>query len=116
MRLERFASSPLASLGVAACIAVALASAVVEVPRSVAKLSRRTEHSASLSFSDRAFALGNSIYPDQALLYEARAWIPPDGRYRVDVSKEQFEGEKIWTHPSSSNTWSNEERRQKTHR
>jgi hypothetical protein len=96
--LGRFATSPVASFGVAACVVVALGSAAVGIPRSVAKLSSRAEHSASLSFSDRGFALGNSIYPDQALLYEARAWIPPRGRYRVDVGKEPFEGEKIWTH------------------
>jgi hypothetical protein len=67
----------------------------------VAKLSRRADHSASLSFSDRAFALGNSIYPTQALLYEARAWIPPRGRYRVDVGRSPFAGEKAWTQPFS---------------
>jgi hypothetical protein len=95
----RFAISPVASCGVAACVVVAVASAAVEVSRSVAKLSRRAEHNATLSFSDRAFALGNNIYPNQALLYEARARIPPRGKYRVEVGTKPIDGATDWTQP-----------------
>lgn len=83
MRLERFGTAPVASIGVVACVAMAVVSAAVELPKVVDYLGARARASASLSPSDREFAAGNSVFPDQTLLYEARTRIPRNASYRV---------------------------------
>jgi hypothetical protein len=92
VRLGRFGTAPVAGTGVIACVVLAVASAVVQVPKAVGYLGARARYSASLSPSDREFAAGNSVVPDQMLLYEARNRIPRDASYRVLTGPLPIEG------------------------
>jgi len=66
-----------------ACLAAASLAVLVQLPLTVRKRDRRTRQFAALSYEDRDFAAGNSVVPDQQLIFEARALIPPTGSYRV---------------------------------
>ncbi len=57
--------------------------AALRLPFAVVDVDRDTAHLSSLSYEDREFAAGNSVIPNQRLLYEARARIPSSGTYRV---------------------------------
>jgi hypothetical protein len=70
-------------LGVAACVAVAVALGVVYLVRAVDELGEIASTNAALNYDDREFAGGNSLVADKGALYQARALIPEDGRYRV---------------------------------
>jgi hypothetical protein len=70
-------------VGVAACTVAAAIVAALRLPFAVVDVDRDTAHLSSLSYEDREFAAGNSVIPNQRLLYEARARIPSSGTYRV---------------------------------
>jgi len=73
----------IARVGVVLCVVVSSATVLVQFPRAIARLDRRTDRSESYTYEDREFAAGNSIIPNKQLLYEARALIPPSGTFRV---------------------------------
>jgi hypothetical protein len=70
-------------------IAVVSTCALVAVHyvKAVSQLGDTASGNSALSFEDREIAGGNSIVVDQRAPYEARALIPPNGRYRVVVGK-----------------------------
>ncbi len=70
-------------VGVAACVCVAVVLGVVYLVRAVDELGEQARVNAAANYDDREFAGGNSLVADKRALYEARALIPPEGRYRV---------------------------------
>ncbi|MCS7007911.1 MAG: hypothetical protein RMM28_09720 [Thermoleophilia bacterium] len=66
-------------------VAVSLVAVMVELPGVVAERGRAASGNSALSFADREVAGGNDVVPDQSVLYEARARIPLDARYKVVV-------------------------------
>jgi len=101
MTFRAVASVPLARGGVVLCLVLLAASLVGEAPWAVRLLDRQAAHSASLHFDDREFAVGNSVYPDTEILYEARAWIPPDSTYRVVTGSAPIQDETALTLPNA---------------
>jgi hypothetical protein len=83
----------IARLGVASCVAIAIASVLVEWPQAIDRLHERASQQAALTFEDREFgAVGNSIVADPRALYEARELIPADGSFHVVTGSEPIEG------------------------
>jgi hypothetical protein len=72
-------------LGVLGCVAVLVVGIAYHYPGALRDAGREADHYASLSYSDREFAGGNSVVADQGGLYEARGRIPADGSYEVSV-------------------------------
>ncbi len=65
------------------CVCAEIVAVLVQLPLTIRKRDRRTDQLAALTYEDRDLAAGNSVVPDQRLVFEARALIPPDGRYRI---------------------------------
>jgi hypothetical protein len=84
--------------GVALCVAVAIAFGLVYFVRTVDRLDDDADTHAAANYDDREFAGGNSLVVDKRALYEARALIPEDGRYRV-VTGPRVEGATELTEP-----------------
>jgi hypothetical protein len=75
------------------CVVVATVAVLVQLPLTVRKRDRRARELAGLTYEDRDFAAGNSVIPaHQQLIFEARAWIPSDGTYRVVEGSLPIEG------------------------
>jgi hypothetical protein len=72
-----------ARIGVALCVAVAVALGLVYFVKAIDRLGEDASGNASANFDDREFGGGNSLAVDKDALYEARALIRPDGKYRV---------------------------------
>jgi hypothetical protein len=70
---------------VVACLAIAIASASWSLPHAIERLDRKADENAALDYADREIAGGNGIVVDQVALYAARALIPRDGSYRVEI-------------------------------
>lgn len=102
MRSDRSGTIIFIRLGVSACVVAAALSGAVGTSRAVRKLSAAATRNASLHFDDREFATGNSIIPDQTVLYMARATIPTSGDYRVITGAEPVKDETNLTRPYAS--------------
>jgi len=76
-------------VAIAVWLALALGLVVVRFPQSFADANRTARANASLDLVDRAIGGGNSVVPDQGLLLEARARIPPDETFRVALGERQ---------------------------
>ncbi|MGZ4411403.1 MAG: hypothetical protein ACXVY8_04645 [Gaiellaceae bacterium] len=79
-------------VGIAVSLLVIAVTVLVQLPRALKNLGDRATRSSSFTYEDRAFAAGNSIIPDKQLLYEAKAWIPARGSYRVEVGPRPVTG------------------------
>lgn len=88
----------LARVGVAACVAVAIAFGLVYFVRTVDRLGDAADTNAVANYDDREFAGGNSLVVDKRALYQARALIPDDGSYRI-VPGPRVEGATELTEP-----------------
>jgi len=84
--------------GVVACIGFAVALGLVYLVRAVDRLGEAVDANAAANYDDREFAGGNSVVVDKRALYQARAFIPKDGRYRV-VAGRRVEGATELTEP-----------------
>ncbi len=73
----------MARVGVVVCVCVAIGLGIVYLVRAVDRLGETASANAALNYDDREFAGGNSLVVDKQALYQARALIPEDGRYRV---------------------------------
>ena len=60
------------------CAAVLLVALAVRYPDAFHDANETARANAALDQVDRAVGAGNSVFPDQALLVEARGLIPPD--------------------------------------
>jgi hypothetical protein len=72
----------LVRLGVAGCVAVAVALGLVYFVRAVDRLGGDASRNAAASFDDRELGGGAALGIDPEALYVARSWIPKDGSYR----------------------------------
>lgn len=92
-RVLRWLASPgaLPRLAVLGCVALATTASLIRYPQALAELNRTARDNAALTYSDREFAGGNSVVPDQEELYQARARIPRESSYEVAVG-EPIEG------------------------
>jgi hypothetical protein len=72
-----------ARAGVVLSVVLSVALCAVYLPRALSEFDKTASNNSSLSFSDREVAGGNGIVADQEAVYEARAIIPPQARYRV---------------------------------
>ena len=73
----------IARAGVVLCVGLSVALSAIYLPRALSDFGDVASNNSALSFSDREIAGGNGIVVDQEAVYEARALIPHDGRYRV---------------------------------
>jgi hypothetical protein len=89
----------LVRLGVVACICTAAVLGVVYFVRAVDRLDDTARVNAAANYDDREFGGGNSVGADKRALYEARALIPEDGRYRVVAGPHDVEGSTELTLP-----------------
>jgi hypothetical protein len=89
--LQRWFSAGLATrrLVVAFCVAVTLVALVVRYPDAFRDANDTGRANAALDMVDRAVGAGNSVFPDQRLLVEARGLVPPDGSFAVAVGTPQ---------------------------
>ena len=71
------------------CVAVTLVALVVRYPDALHDADETARANAALDFVDRAVGAGNSVFPDQRLLVEARGLIPPDESFAVSVGDPQ---------------------------
>ncbi len=76
-------------LVVAFCAAVVVAALAVRYPAAFQDANRAAHANAALDLIDRDVGAGSSVFPDQALLIEARGRIPPDESFAVDVGVPQ---------------------------
>jgi hypothetical protein len=76
-------------LVVAFCTAVVLVALAVRYPEAFHDANETARANAALDLIDRDVGAGNSVFPDQALLVEARGLIPPDERFAVAVGAPQ---------------------------
>ncbi len=72
-------------LVVAFCAAVVVAALGVRYPAAFQDANRTARANAALDQIDRDVGAGSSVFPDQALLVEARGRIPPDESFAVAV-------------------------------
>lgn len=73
----------IARAGVVLYVVLAVALSAWYLPHALSKVDEAATNNSSLSFSDREVAGGNGIVADQEAVYEARAIIPRNARYRV---------------------------------
>lgn len=71
------------------CAAVLLVALAVRYPDAFHDANETARANAALDQVDRAVGAGNSVFPDQALLVEARGLIPPDESFAVAVGPPQ---------------------------
>jgi len=76
-------------VAIAVWLVVALGVIAVRFPDAFGDANRTARANAALDLVDRELGAGNSVVPDQALLLEARAWIPRRGTFRVAVGERQ---------------------------
>jgi hypothetical protein len=69
--------------GVILCVGLSIVFSAVYFPRALSDFDDTASNNASLSFSDREVAGGNGIVTDQEAVYQARAIIPRNAKYRV---------------------------------
>ncbi len=86
--LRRLLPSTVGRLGIlrlaaAVCTLLAAVLSLAYTVRAVKQLSAKAVDNAALNNDDREFGGGNTLGVDKAALYEARALIPEDARYRV---------------------------------
>ena len=65
------------------CLAVTLVALAVRYPDAFRDASETASANADLDLVDRELGAGNSVFPDQALLVEARGLIPPEASFAV---------------------------------
>jgi hypothetical protein len=65
------------------CVAVTLGALVVRYPDAFHDVNETARANAALDLVDRELGAGNSVFPDQRLLVEARGLIPPDESFAV---------------------------------
>ena len=89
--LQRWFSAGIATrrLVVAFCLAVILVALAVRYPDALRGAGDNARANARLDLVDRTVGAGNSVFPDQALLVEARGLIPPDEGFTVAVGDPQ---------------------------
>lgn len=85
--LQRWLSDGLATrrLVVAFCIAVTLVALLVRYPDAFHDANETARANAALDLVDRELGAGNSVFPDQRVLVEARGLIPPGESFAVSV-------------------------------
>lgn len=76
-------------LVVAFCVAVMVVALVVRFPDAFRDANDTARANAALDLVDRDVGAGNSVFPDQRLLVEARGLIPPDASFAVAVGDPQ---------------------------
>jgi hypothetical protein len=79
----------LVRLGVVACVAVTVTLGLVYFVKAVDRLGGDASRNAAASFEDRELGGADALGVDKSALYEARAWIPEDGTYRVVVGRNE---------------------------
>jgi hypothetical protein len=86
-RTSRWLAEPrqVPRLAVLLCVGVATVGTLVRYPQAISDLTNTARTNAAQSFADREIAGGNSVIPDQQLLYQARARIPRGAAYEVVV-------------------------------
>jgi len=77
----------LAAIGV--WLALVLAVIAVRYPDAFRDANDTARANAALDLVDRTLGGGNSVWPDQGLMLEARGRIPPDGTFQVAVGGPQ---------------------------
>ena len=89
--LQRWFSAGIATrrLVVVFCVAVSLVALAVRYPDAFHDANDTARKNAALDLVDRDVGAGNSVFPDQALLVEARGLIPPDESFAVAVGDPQ---------------------------
>ena len=89
--LQRWFSAGIATrrLVVVFCVAVSLVALAVRYPDAFHDANETARANAALDLVDREVGAGNSVFPDQALLIEARGLIPPDESFAVAVGDPQ---------------------------
>ncbi|HEY1316255.1 MAG TPA: hypothetical protein VGF10_03460 [Gaiella sp.] len=89
--LQRWFSAGIATrrLVVAFCVAVTLVALAVRYPDAFRDAGDTARANAELDVVDRAVGAGSSVFPDQALLVEARGLIPADESFTVAVGSPQ---------------------------
>jgi hypothetical protein len=80
-------------LVVAYWLLVVLVALVVRYPEAFRQANQSARQHAALDLLDREVGGGNSVIPDQGLLFEARGLVPPDGTFAIALG-EPHEG---WT-------------------
>ena len=70
-------------------LVVILAAIVVRYPDAFQAANETARANMALDLLDREVGGGNSVIPDQRMLFEARARIPPDGTFAVAVGPRQ---------------------------
>ena len=76
-------------LVVAFCVAVVLVALCVRFPAALRDANDTARANAALDAVDRAVGAGNSVFPDQRVLVEARGLIPEDESFAVAVGPPQ---------------------------
>ena len=89
--LQRWFSAGIATrrLVVVFCVAVSVVALVVRYPAALRDANDTARENAALDFVDRAVGAGNSVFPDQQLLVEARGLIPADESFTVAIGEPQ---------------------------
>ena len=89
--LQRWFSAGIATrrLVVVFCVAVSLVALAVRYPDAFHDANDTARKNAALDLVDRAVGAGNSVFPDQRLLVEARGLIPPGESFAVAVGDPQ---------------------------
>ena len=89
--LQRWLSEGIATrrLVVLFCIAVTLVALVVRYPDAFHDANETARANAALDLVDRDIGAGNSVFPDQRLLVEARGLIAPDETFSVAAGDPQ---------------------------
>jgi hypothetical protein len=71
------------------CVAVTLGALAVRYPEAFHDVNETARANAALDQVDRDLGAGNSVFPDQRLLVEARGLIPPDESFAVAAGNPQ---------------------------
>ena len=71
------------------CVAVTVVALVVRYPDAFRDANHTARDNAALDLVDRDVGAGNSVFPDQALLVEARGLIPANESFTVAVGDPQ---------------------------
>jgi hypothetical protein len=88
-----------ARLGVVACAIIAWVAVIVELPHAIDRLGDRASGAASLTYEDREMGAALGVVADQRALREARALIPPNGRFYVATGPGTIAGATELTRP-----------------
>ena len=96
--LQRWFSAGIATrrLVVVFCVAVSVVALVVRYPAALRDANDTARENAALDFVDRAVGAGNSVFPDQQLLVEARGLIPADASFTVAIGEPQPGRRRCW--------------------